>query len=691
MGLSKTETLRMLILLQSQDHAEQIVNAIKNSGLPTRPTQVDNEEDFLEELSDGNWDLLLCAEQLDDLTYETALTHIRKLARDIPVIVLLNEDDAEIATEALQAGAVDALCQEEYQRIALIIRRELTNLYARRAQRRLEVALNEAESRNRLLLDNSRDAVAYIHEGMHIYANHAYAELFDYSNAEELEGMPVVDLVAREDLDNFKNYLKAYSKGESISSDLRFHGIKQNSENFSAMMSLSGASYEGEACTQLIIRYDSGEAVALELAEKLKEAATVDTLTGLGNRQQFEDICRAAINDSRSSGQRAILLYISIDGFSNISANYGISGADAVILSLSQTLSGIIPATQLCRFADYTFTAIVKQADENHAKNLAESIVHQVHEHLIQMPDKRTLQIGVSVGVVVIGETAGDIDVMISRAAAEKSRATEKGGNQISLYDPSENATQSDSAMLELLHNALEKGLFKLMFQPLIDVRGEGGEFYEVYLRLPLANGELLEPEQFLPTAIANKIGGKVDRWVMLQVAKQLKEHVKSSPNTRVLVNLCAESLQDGSLPAWIGKLAKAVSPTGHPIILQFHEEDVVSYLQQAKTLCQTLSAQGCPTSISRFGCSLNPMNTLKHIKAEYIKLDGSFTQDLGDEQNLSTMKKLAMELNGLDKKIIVPFVETPSALSKLWTVGVHYLQGYYLQKPDDKMYYAEE
>lgn len=691
MAATKPETLRLLVLHESQDHAEQIVNALKNTGLPTRPVQVDNQEEFLGQLREGSWDILLCAEAVDDLTFDAVIGHVRKMDKDIPVVVLLEAYDPEMVTDTMSNGAVDSAVVDNYSHIALIVRRELNNLRARRARRRLETALHEAEGRNKLLLDNSRDAVAYIHEGMHIYANAAYVELFGYETAEELEGMPVVDLVAKADLDSFKNYLKSYSKGEAISEDLRFRGLTSGGAHINAMMNLSAASYEGESCTQLIIRIDTGEAVAAELAEKLREAASTDQLTGLGNRSSFETRLGTAIADARKAKTRFGLFYITLDNFSSISANYGISGADSVIEDTARLLQTELGAHTLSRFADYTFTALVEGVDADSAQQQAEKLCQQIHDHMVQLPDGRTIQVSASIGVALIGESSANADEMLSRAAAEKGRASDKGGNRVSVYNPAANASSSDSALLELLNNALEKGSFKLMFQPLIDVRGEGGEFYEVYLRLPLADGKLMDPDEFLPVAMANQIGAKIDRWVMLQSAKLLKEHVKNSPNSKILINLCAESLLDTTLPAWIGKLAKAVSPSGHPIVLQFKEQDVVNYLKQAKELTQALSDQGCEVSICHFGCSLNPMNTLKHVTATYVKLEGSFTQDLNNEENLNAMKKIVGELNAIDKVIVVPFVETAATLSKLWTVGVHYLQGYYLQAPTEQMVYENQ
>jgi len=291
----------------------------------------------------------------------------------------------------------------------------------------------------------------------------------------------------------------------------------------------------------------------------------------------------------------------------------------------------------------------------------------------------------------MIGETAPDIPELLSRAvnASEKVKLQNKGtGNGVSVYNPAENAAANDSALRELLVEALEQSKFKLLFEPLFDVEDETAQFYEVFVRLPLADGKVMAPDEFLDVAQRYQLGTKIDRWVLINACKRLKEHLFRHPGSRLLLNLTAESLQDASLPELITKLTKAIDPKGSPLVVQFSENDVVTYLKQAKEHSSLLKANGIDVSITNFGCTLNPLNTLKHVEAEYIKLDRSFTQDLTQEANLDNTKKFASELNSLNKRVIVSYVENAATVSKLWTMGVRYLQGYYLQPPSENMVY---
>jgi diguanylate cyclase (GGDEF)-like protein/PAS domain S-box-containing protein len=688
---TKSETLRLLVLHSSADNTEDIIKTLKGAGTPTRPQLIATLEDFKELIKNQVWDLVLAAENMTDGNFTDALAQIRDSDKDIPLIVLINEYDEDIIVEALENNAVDAIVYNQHQHIVFAIRRELNNLYHRRAKRAAESFLKETEKRCQLLLENSRDAIAYVHDGMHIYANKAYVELFGYESGEDLEGMPMIDLVGKQDLANFKDYLRSYSKGEKISKDLKFHGVKADGDQIDAMMQLSTASYDGERCTQIIIRRDDSEGKATLLAEQLKAATSIDTLTGLPNRLRLEEGLEEALMVARRDKAQSSLFYMAIDNLPYITANAGIVGTDGVVIALAKLLENCFPNALLARFSDNVFSAILQDSNVEDAKQRAESVCKAVYERLFDIPNGKTIQTSLSIGVAMIGETAPDVPELLSRAvsASAKVKMDSKGvGNGINVYNPAENAAANDSALRELLVEALEQNKFKILFQPLFDVEDENAQFYEVFVRLPLADGKVMTPDEFLDVAQRYQLGSKIDRWVLINACKRLKEHLVRHPNSRLLINLTAESLQDSTLPELIAKLSRAIDPKGKPLVIQFSENDVVTYLKNAKEQATALAAHGIAVAITNFGCTLNPTNTLKHVEAEYIKLDRSFTQDLTQEANLDNTKKIAGELNGLNKRVIVSYVENAATVSKLWTMGVRYLQGYYLQPPSENMVY---
>jgi DNA-binding NarL/FixJ family response regulator len=166
------KTIRLLILEDSQNEAERLVSLFRNSGRATRVHRLSSSDDLLDILQQ-TWDLLICAPSSEQLPPSEAIGCIRRLAKDIPVIQLLADNDSDSVTEALLLGAQDALPQGEDERLVLVAKRELSNLEERRARRASEVALREAEKRCqpcqvRQLLKGNRfaDVFSHVFDGM---------------------------------------------------------------------------------------------------------------------------------------------------------------------------------------------------------------------------------------------------------------------------------------------------------------------------------------------------------------------------------------------------------------------------------------------------------------------------------------------------------------------------------------------
>ncbi len=692
---SKSESLRLLVVDDEQLGAEAITDLLKAQGVATRMHLLDDREELEKSLRQP-WDLLLFGNAYD-LSYQDVMSMVRAAGKDLPVIVMpsleahrnpVNDNDQtpQVVAEALAAGVTDVIERHAKQHLVNSIRRELRNLIYRRSKRDLEGMLAEAERRAQLLLKNSRSAVAYIHDGVHIYANDTYLQLFGHATVDELMGMPVVDLVHSEDIKPFKEFLRTYSKGNHEQSEFSLRGMRLDHSSFDAMLQLAPASYEGEPCIQIIIQRQ-GEFNA-ELEAQLAAVERTDPLTSLGNRVAFEEALLEARTTAVKKGTQYAILFISIDNIGQINASTGLAGSDAAMLSIAGLLSTQFSDSSLSRFGDASFTIIVPEIGPDLISKRAQQLVDAVAGLLIGV-EKRTVQTTISIGIAMIGETSPEGQELLERAfdAADKVKLKNKGiGNGINLYSPAENATQSDSALRELLEEAINHNKFRLMFQPLYDTDDEQALFYEVFLRLPLADGNLMSPDEFMPVAQRFKMDGRLDRWVLLNACKRLKAHLVKHPNTRLLINLTAESLQDPSLPDLIGKLARAIGGGKNPLVLQFNENDVINYLKIASQNVARFREEGCAVSISNFGTGLNALNTLSHVDANIIKLDKSYVKDLSQEENLAAAKHLTSEITALNREVIVAYIENPTAMSKAWSMGARYLQGYYLSQPSDEM-----
>ncbi|PZP26354.1 GGDEF/EAL domain-containing response regulator [Pseudomonas kuykendallii] len=680
---TEKKTIRLLILEDSQNEAERLVSLFRNSGRATRVHRLTSSDDLAEALQQS-WDLLISAPHSENLDPNEVLGAIRRQAKDIPVIQLLEGNDLDDITEALALGAQDALPQGQDERLILIANRELANLEERRARRRAEISLREIEKRCQLLLESSVDAIAYVHEGMHIYANRSYLQLFGYDDAEDLEGMPMIDLIAGCDQTSFKDFLKNYHSAET-QDHLTCQGVKTDGQQFKARMELSPATYDGEPCIQVVIRTETGNA---ELEERLREISSQDLVTGLYNRTYFLELMDSAAERAVTVGQPTSLAYLKIDQYAAQLADLGIAELDMLFADVANLLRGHFPAdAQLARFGDDVFSVLQPGVTPEQAQPLLADLLRKVESHLFEV-NGRTVQITLSIGVAGLNEKTPKAQEVIDRAhrCADELSA----GNAIALYNPAQElaAAANRGNIVAMLRQALENNSFRLLFQPIISLRGDNHEHYEVLLRLLNPQGEEIPPSEFLNAAREAGLAEKVDRWVFLHSIKLLAEHRSKGHSTRLFVHLSLASLQDQTLLPWLSVALQAARLPADTLVFQIAEPDAINYLKQAKALTQGLAELHCRVALSQFGCAVNPFNTLKHLNVDFVKVDGSYAQDLSKAENQEALKTLLASLHSQAKLTIVPFVETASVLATLWQAGVNYIQGYYLQGPSQSMDY---
>ncbi|WP_417776475.1 EAL domain-containing protein [Stutzerimonas xanthomarina] len=676
------KTIRLLILEDSQNEAERLVSLFRNAGQATRVHRLTSSEDLADVLQQ-TWDLLINAPTSANLDPSEVIGAIRKQAKDIPVIQLINGNDMDAITEALTLGAQGALPQGEDEWLILVASRELANLEERRARRSAELALREAEKRCQLLLESSVDAIAYVHDGMHIYANRAYLELFGYEDVEELEGMPMIDLIASCDQGEFKSFLKNYQSLQG-SAELTCGGIRADGRNFKARMHFSPASYDGEPCIQAVIRAESDNA---EL-EKLREISSQDLVTGLYNRNHFLESLDGAIERAVNAGKSSSLAYIRIDRFASLQAEIGLGDSDRLLAELAQLLRAQFPEkAELARFGDDAFAVLMPEAAPRQLEQPLTELLRKVEGHLFDVGG-RTVQTSLSIGVAALDEQTAKARDVIDRAHRCAEDLTD--GNDLRTYDPARElaAAASRGNILAMLQQALERNSFRLLFQPIISLRGDSHEHYEVLLRLLDSEGTEVPPGEFLDAAKEAGLATKIDRWVLLNSIKLLAEHRNKGHSTRLMVHLSGASLQDPSLLGWLGVALKASKLPPDSLVFQLDEHDAVAYLRQAKALTQGLAGLGCRVALNQFGCVLNPLNTLKHLNVDFVKIDGSYTQDLSRQENQEALKQLLAQLHEQAKQTIVPFVDSATVLATLWQAGVGYIQGQYLQGPSQSMDY---
>jgi len=688
---SKTETIRLLLLDPSQNDAEALVSVLRNSGRATRAHRITSEDDLLETLGQGPWDLILMRDKSDqDPTPDKVLEHVKRQDKDIPSILLTDEDDRERKLAAMKLGAQDVLPFSDNELLKLVLNRELYNLTERRRRRMADAHLQDSEQRCKLLLESSKDAIAYVNDGMHVYANRSYMELAGYDDIDDLICVPILDTLPPKSQEQFKAFLKSYAESRQDGMQLECQVKNADDDIMDVVMEISGATYDGEPCTQLVVRPKQDNA---ELEEKLRQISNEDVLTGLYNRQFLMDQLTQAIASVQESGKEGALAYIGLDNFVQLKTQVGIPGADLILGDIANILKeeaaeGMI----LSRLSDDSFAILSANESADSLKTTAEAIRKKVADHLFEVSG-RTVQMTISIGIAPITDNAPKGTDLLGRAHAASDRVREmeghEEGNGAWVYTPQVDGDSNPEESADAIQKALDEDRFRLLFQPIINLRGEGEEHYEAFVRMLDKDGKEVSPYDFLPPSGPSDMATRIDRWVVLKTIKQLASHRSQGHETRLFLNLTAQTIQDPEFAPWLRVALNAARLPGDSLIFQIAENDATTYLKQVKEFSKSLQKLHCRLSISHFGGAINPFNTLKHLDVTYVKLDGSYTDEIQkSDEAKGAVKEMIQSLQQQGKLTIIPLVENAAVLANLWQAGVNYIQGYYLQAPTPEMNY---
>jgi diguanylate cyclase (GGDEF)-like protein/PAS domain S-box-containing protein len=677
------DTIRLLMAHDSQDKAEQLINLLRNAGRASRAELVLNENDLLHALKSGSWELFLCRPKFGNCDYTTALSHIKRLGKSPCTLILADNLDADEMCTMLEAGAQGVIPQENRDLLLLMTAQQLETVHLRRSLQQSEMALNEAEKRLSVLMDQSRDAIAYVVDGMHIHANDTYLELFGYESVDDLAGVPIMDMVSSGDHENLKKLLRTRAQDESKTHEIKCKGRDQDGKEFDATFVFSPSTFDGETCTQIVIRIESTGVDE----DTLRQLAQTDSTTGLPNRSWLMSELDQRLAKAMNQGEASSILYLRVDHFEQFQSQLGIEGADALLKKLADALKAHVKGAPLARISGEEFALIAPMADPDEAAKYAEELRVFV-EKLMPEVATRTLKITASIGVAFLREDSRNSQAVLTKAleCCNKARTQSKdGANTVLVHNPLDDMKAGSPEAIALsLKQALEQNSLQLQFQGIMNLENEQDHFFEVFVKLPQSDGSVLAPSQFMPVAGERGLASRVDRWVALTAMKQataLKDKV------RLLINISGHSLQDKELAPWLVKAIHAAKLTPKQITFQINEGDANTFLKQVIQFAATVNEAGCQFAISRFGGAINPFKLLEDVPAQLLKFEGSFTEELTNKEQRDKFAQMIQRAHAGHKEVLVGFVETAEQMQQLWTLGgINYLQGFYLSQPEEAL-----
>jgi diguanylate cyclase (GGDEF)-like protein/PAS domain S-box-containing protein len=679
----------MLILDPSSNDAEQTINILRNNGHAVRATQIITEDDLEQALEKQSWDLFIVRDNMSKPSAEQCLKIVQHYGSDISFIMTTHDYSVKRSVDAIKLGMKDVVPADNDEYFKLVVERELLNIYDRRSMKLADRALRETDKRNELLLDSSRDAIAYVIDGMHIYVNHAYMELFGYKDPDDLECMPIMDLMSPSHHEEFKSYIKNHSKGET-SEDFSFVGLKANNENFEAFLSMTDSQYDGENCTQIYIK--TSEASDEELTKKLKELSAQDRLTGLSNQEHFLEAITEAIAKAIHDNQLSAVLYLDLDNFDRIQDEHGRSNGDLYLKEVSQWLINKLPEKALlARIGDSTFSILVNITKPQEAQELATEINNNFAEKLFEI-SALTITDTLSIGIAPVQETSSNADKVLSNAHFAASSIQTKGGNGCRLHDNALDSLENrDDAQLDMeIQDAWDVDKIHVKYEPIVKLHGSLEKMFNARLTVDTEQGQTKSILEVYDVGLQTSTARKLDHWLMNDAFPVFGQYLKDNADSKLKIKLSAASLLDDQLIPSVLKLFSEHKLPLNSVIFEFQEDDAVAYLKRAILVIKSMGKKGLVTALCGFGRTLDSQSVINSINNNgfsWVSIDISLLNNFMSSQESQVKVQELLTFAKVNELItITPTIGDPGTLATIWPMSVDHIHGDYIGVENDDL-----
>lgn len=680
--------LKPLFIDSDANLVETLISSMKSLGYAIRPLSVSTEEELYDQLKNSKPDLIIASPDRLTFPLSTITQSIEKAGRRIPLIVLLDEPPPDISSY-LEEGIEDVIATNNRTHFQHVIRRTANAVFTWRKLKEAEASLLEAEKRCHTLLESSKDAIAYISGGMHVFANKSYLQAFDFADLDEIQGTPLLDLVSRSDREKIKTFMRDYERNAQSGQSLQAKLMTFDGQEFDAELDFSPAIVEGEPCTQIIVRPQEN---AKEYEERINYLSQHDLLTGLYNRQYFIDKLKETTLNAARGKQNGALLQISLDRFNQLTETFGISGGDLIQADFGKLLNDFLPEGDIaCRFEKNKFMVLSHVWEQDELQKVMDTFIESSSAHLYEI-DGHSVSTTISIGAAIIDENTPEPDELILRAERASKKAFSAGGGRAFIYLPREGEMtqkQLDEAWGKRLISAIEEGRLRLLFQPIVSLQGEPSHQYNVFMRMLDERGRPVAAREFMPSAERTGTAKILDRWVVSNAINELTKHVPQDKQLKLFIKLTAGTLQDPQILPWLAEEIKNTRLSGEHLIFEIKTDTAVNYLRQTREFLKGIHQLRSRLVLDGFGSVANPFQLLKQVPAEFIKLDASLMDNLADNpENQETIQNITEKAHAEGRLVIAQKVENPSDMSLLWGMGVNYVQGNFLQIPSEKLDY---
>lgn len=420
---------------------------------------------------------------------------------------------------------------------------------------------------------------------------------------------------------------------------------------------------------------------------QLRYHARHDALTGLINRHEFERRAKRMISTSQEGTGEHALCFIDLDQFKLVNDTYGHTAGDELLRQLGSVLQDTVRQRDtLARLGGDEFVVLMEHCTLYQAQWVVTALLKVIQEFQFSW-EGQSIIIGASIGLVSITETTANLTELMKEADAACYRAKDLGRNRIHVhYSEDIELTQRRSEMqwVTRIKQALEENRYTLYTQPIVPLGQSTDKNYEILLRMVSESGDIIAPDEFLPTAERYDLMDKLDGWTIENTFRLLASHPAFVEQLHFIsINLSGQSLTKGEFLNSIVALIREFKIDASKICFEITETAAISNLSAAITFISSLKELGCRFALDDFGSGFSSYGYLKSLPVDYLKIDGMFVKDIVDGPIDRAMVNSINDIGHvMGMKTIAEYVENNEIESILRDISVDYAQGYYTGTP---------
>jgi diguanylate cyclase (GGDEF)-like protein len=375
------------------------------------------------------------------------------------------------------------------------------------------------------------------------------------------------------------------------------------------------------------------------------------------------------------------LLFVIIDGAQAIRERIGLSAFDALLGQAGALLAGLVSGTDLAaRYGDTSFIVLAPGHGEQSLLRFGEEIRARFERHLFDIGDK-SLTLAVSIGIATFAAGWDDAGAVLNAAERACALARTAPERKVRVFERDAVPASADEAegLLAAINDALRYDRFQLLFQPIASLHGSSEEQFQVLLRLRGDRGRLYTAAEVVPVAESAGLIGQVDRWVLSRCLMVLQERDRIDRPVRLFVSQSVGSLADTQRLGWLTQQLAQRQLVPDRLVLEFRAQEALSRLREVGAFVAQARAAGFGVGLTGYEGTAAMQQMLQHLEVDYLKLAGRYVGE-GPETRRDLQEVIAFA-HQRAMRVIAPLVEDARTAAGLWTSGVDFIQGDFVQQ----------